>query len=81
MARLDLSDKEREALTRYLREHISESRYPFAPALRPLKSVLRGETEPSRVCREPVVVQSVADRYPVPEPIASQANLSKPLTP
>jgi hypothetical protein len=28
-----------------------------------------------------VVVQSVADRYPVPEPIASQANLSKPLTP
>jgi hypothetical protein len=62
MAHLDLSDEEREALTRHLREHISESRYPFAPALRLLKSVL-ATLNPQP---EPMVVQSVADRYPVP---------------
>jgi hypothetical protein len=62
MAQLDLSDEEREALTHHLREHISESWYPFAPALQPLKSVL-AKLNPQP---EPEVVQSVADRYPVP---------------
>jgi hypothetical protein len=40
MSQLEFSDDERDALTRHLREHIGNSRFPFDPALRPLKSIL-----------------------------------------
>jgi len=54
---LDLTDEERDALTRHLRQHIRESRYPLAPALQPLKSILE-KLEPSQPRAEPMPVRT-----------------------
>ena len=37
---LDLTDEERGALIRLLRPMVDEARYPFAPSLAPLRSIL-----------------------------------------
>jgi hypothetical protein len=62
MAHLELSNEERDVLAEHLREHIAQTRYPLAPTIRPLKSIL-AKLDPQPA---PEVVPSVAARYPVP---------------
>jgi len=38
--KLDLTDEELDALTRYLRAGIEADRFPFSPRLAPIKAVL-----------------------------------------
>jgi hypothetical protein len=45
---IDLSDDERATLIAFLRRLIDEARYPFAPGLRPLRSIL-DKLDPPRV--------------------------------
>jgi hypothetical protein len=61
---LDLTDDEREALTRHLRAHIAADPYPFAPRLKPLKSVL-AKLDPQAV-RPPLPEPK---RYPIPSTV------------
>jgi hypothetical protein len=57
MIQLEISDEEREALTRHLREHLQNTPYPFDPALRPLRAIL-DKLEPPPAQPEP---------YPAPK--------------
>jgi hypothetical protein len=61
---LDLTDDEREALTRHLRAHIQGDPYPFAPRLKPLKRILE-KLDPQPV-RAPLPEQK---RYPIPSTV------------
>jgi hypothetical protein len=50
---LDLTDEEAAALTKHLRQVFDYARYPLAPRLDPLKSVL-AKIEPPAPQREPL---------------------------
>jgi len=54
---LDLTDEEQEALARHLRQHIRQARYPLAPALDPLKSILE-KLDPTQPKSEPMPVRT-----------------------
>lgn len=51
---VDLSDQERATLAAFLHRLIDEARYPYAPALQPLRSVL-AKLEPPAPRLEPGV--------------------------
>jgi hypothetical protein len=58
MARLDLTDDERDELVCALRQMIDGDRFPLSPRIRRLKAIL-GKLEPPRAAAEP---------FPAPRP-------------